>query len=523
MTFFAPYTSVMRLGQGFNSYTQEICIDDAVIVHSHPVPTLLHPQLSGNQRESAPLFHRRGHSSGESVELGEQLSDSCQQCLSEDNAPSAKPMSQTVTFTAKAIDSLADIVDALNISSSATINYGSAKFFGGTSIAKESIISESDINFIVSVKVTNEAPVNLGHMQFRPIPGLNPDYFPAVYGDCFIAGFLEGGEFSAIISIKVNDKSKISKVRLAAEVQLSRRLPVSGEAVFDKDKEDIWNGTEISISVNWTGGGEIKRPTSNWDFATVIAAANEFPSRVLKYSQKTSAILMNYNSLRSFHEANTKAEKPYVVLDYRLCVIKEPERYEAKEPSDEVPDPIKCDPYSLNLARTECRKGMTIILEETKLLAMRPELGRVNEDGTLRRPPYRFPGELEIRLPVCKDGSENGGSISPSFGDMIPGNGYVSHQPRALPQRAREVQPTLPKVGRSLYSVDGNPLHLGLHVAEGPQNDREQCRCVEPVRAPCSHLTSRHAFGVKYTAGSPPTRTTPVAPGRGAHLRNIAL
>lgn len=307
-----------------------------MIVHSHAVPTLFHPQLSGNQRESVPLFHRRGHSSGESVELGEQLSDSCQQCLSEDNAPSAKPMSQTVTFTAKAIDSLADIVDALNISSSATINYGSAKFFGGTSIAKESIISESDINFIVSVKVTNEAPVNLGHMQFRPIPRLNPDYFPAVYGDCFIAGFLEGGEFSAIISIKVNDKSKISKVRLAAEVQLSRRLPVSGEAVFDKDKEDIWNGTEISISVNWTGGGEIKKPTvsflflfydvqllivqqSNWDFATVIAAANEFPSRVLKYSQKTSAILMNYNSLRSFHEANTKAEKPYVVLDYRLC------------------------------------------------------------------------------------------------------------------------------------------------------------------------------------------------------------
>ncbi|KAL2217911.1 hypothetical protein M432DRAFT_548128 [Thermoascus aurantiacus ATCC 26904] len=421
MTFFAPYTSVMRLGQGFNSYTQEICIDDAVIIHSHPVPTLLHSQLAGNQRESTSVFHRRGHSSGEPVELAEQLSDSCQQCLSEDNAPSAKPMSQTVTFTARAVDSLADVVDALNISSSATINYGAAKFFGGTSIVKESTISESDINFIVSVKVTNEAPVNLGHMQFRPIPGLNPDYFPAVYGDCFIAGFLEGGEFSAIISIKVNDKSKISKVRLAAEVQLAR--PPAGEAVLDKDKEDIWNGTEISISVNWTGGGEIKNPTSNWDFATVIAAANEFPSRVLKYSQRTSAILMNYNSLRSFHEANAKAEKPYVVLDYRLCdlyttdllnafvaykmlwkkisrMIKEPERYEAKEPSDEIPDPIKCDPYSLNLARTECRRGMTIILEETKRLAMRPEIGKVNEDGTLRSPPYRFPGELEIRLPV---------------------------------------------------------------------------------------------------------------------------
>lgn len=46
--------------------------------------------------------------------------------------------------------------------------------------------------------------------------------------------------------------------------------------------------------------------------------------------------------------------------------MKDPERYEAREPSDEVPDPIKCDVTSLNIARTECRKGMTIILEEVQ-------------------------------------------------------------------------------------------------------------------------------------------------------------
>lgn len=46
--------------------------------------------------------------------------------------------------------------------------------------------------------------------------------------------------------------------------------------------------------------------------------------------------------------------------------MKDPERYEAREPSDEVPDPIKCDVASLNMARTECRKGMTLILEEVR-------------------------------------------------------------------------------------------------------------------------------------------------------------
>lgn len=50
----------------------------------------------------------------------------------------------------------------------------------------------------------------------------------------------------------------------------------------------------------------------------------------------------------------------------RALVMKDPDRYEAKEPSDEVPDPIKCDLTSLNAARTECRKGMTIILEEVR-------------------------------------------------------------------------------------------------------------------------------------------------------------
>lgn len=28
----APYNNAMRLGQGFNSYTQQVCIDDAVVV-----------------------------------------------------------------------------------------------------------------------------------------------------------------------------------------------------------------------------------------------------------------------------------------------------------------------------------------------------------------------------------------------------------------------------------------------------------------------------------------------------------
>ncbi|KAJ9399789.1 hypothetical protein DTO282F9_3403 [Paecilomyces variotii] len=440
---------------------------------------------------------------------------------------SVKPMSQTVSYTARAIDSVADIVDALNISSGATISYGSIKLGGGTSLIRENTVNESDINFIVSVKVTNEAPVSFGHMEFRPIPGLDADHFPAVYGDSFIAGFLEGGEFSAIISIKVDDKSKISRVKMAAEVQLLPRSllqPFSSSALLDKDKEDIWKGTELSISVSWAGGGEIKKPTANWDLSTVIAAANEFPSQVLKHSQKILAILMNYNSLRSFHETNTKLDRPYIVLDYRLCdlytadllsafmaykalwkkiskMMKDPERYEAREPSDEVPDPIKCDVTSLNIARTECRKGMTIILEETKLLATRPEIGSIKPDGTMREPPYRFPGELEARLPVCKSDVDNCGSSSPSSGETLAENSYVAHVSRNF-SRARPVEPPLPSVGRGFYSVDGNSHQTDTNAASRRRigNDSRHLSEALRQRRPESHSSRLRTFigAIKY-------------------------
>ena len=263
-----------------------------------------------------------------------------EQCSPDIETTSSNPgVNQTVKYTAHAVDNVADIVDTLNISSSATINYGTGSALGNTAFVKENNLGESDLNFIVSVKVTNESPVFHRHIEFNPIPGLDPGRFSSVYGDSFIAGFLEGGEFSAIVCITVHDKSKVSRVKTAAEIQLSvaSSAPLSGGGAFgDLDKEEIWKDTEISVAVNWSGGGDIKKPKvsmnpnpvteisnvrnqKNWDLTTVVRAANEFPSHVAKYSQRTSAILMGYNSLRSFQEFNLKAEVLCVVLDYRLC------------------------------------------------------------------------------------------------------------------------------------------------------------------------------------------------------------
>lgn len=48
---------------------------------------------------------------------------------------------------------MADIVDALNISSSLSIKYGTIKGSGSASYVNENKVNDSDLNFIVSVKV----------------------------------------------------------------------------------------------------------------------------------------------------------------------------------------------------------------------------------------------------------------------------------------------------------------------------------------------------------------------------------
>jgi hypothetical protein len=151
--------------------------------------------------------------------------------------------------------------------------------------------------------------------------------FTKAYGDCFISGgcpsllltsgpswrgvdFVEGGELSAVISIKVADESKITAVSLAASASLAvgpSPLSVGGGAKFDKSHEAVLADTEISISVNWVGGGEIKKRKSRlgcresgdscwlflladvqWTLPNLVLIANAFPSLVARNYTKTS-------------------------------------------------------------------------------------------------------------------------------------------------------------------------------------------------------------------------------------------
>ena len=80
-------------------------------------------------------------------------------------------------------------------------------------------------------------------------------------------------------------------------------------------------------------------------------------------------------------------------------MLKEPRSYKALAKSNAIPDPIHTDALSLNKARDECRKGMTLILQEIKLMEVDPKIVVVDDKGNSRQLPFKYPSELSERLP----------------------------------------------------------------------------------------------------------------------------
>ena len=382
----------------FNSYTQEICIEDAVLIHPAPSPasrvstvpaaiakngSLSNASPSPPKNEATAIEIRPISANGETDDHYPEMAatpatttvkpeaasassvlaptkatttsraransnhrvamftttdtinrDSTTEYPTEVSGPSAVPgkqetppnrnLNQIVTYSSRAVDNISDVIEAFSISSSASIKYGTISGSGSTSFVHESKVNQSDINYIISVKVTNETSPIPDVMEFNPIEGLDHSKFTEVYGDCFISGFLEGGEFSAIISIKVNSKSKVAGVKAAAEAQLAIAavpgLSVAAKGAIDRSKSNVWDDTETTISVNWSGGGEIKDPDQKWDLPTVVDVASRFPHMVEECAQRTSAILTRYTGLRTFQEEDAKNDKDHKfnILDYDL-------------------------------------------------------------------------------------------------------------------------------------------------------------------------------------------------------------
>ena len=81
-------------------------------------------------------------------------------------------------------------------------------------------------------------------------------------------------------------------------------------------------------------------------------------------------------------------------------MLKSPEQYREREPSSDVPNPIRLNAKDMSDATQMARKAMVQIKDTTKALITEPSLADLDEHGQQRPVPYMWPGELRKRLPV---------------------------------------------------------------------------------------------------------------------------
>ena len=139
------------------------------------------------------------------------------------------------------------------------------------------------MNYLIQIKVTHQQLHAKSVTEFCPIPNIPPGDFTRVYGDSFISGFIEGGEFTALISIKLKDRSQAKDIagKLKANMNV-KAASVDAEAEGSKNSLNSQIEGETTIAVSWSGGGDIKDDSiTDWTLENLKVVAMEFPERVM--------------------------------------------------------------------------------------------------------------------------------------------------------------------------------------------------------------------------------------------------
>ncbi|KAK6497177.1 hypothetical protein TWF506_004652 [Arthrobotrys conoides] len=291
-TQLVPYNTAMQLGSGFNSFTQTLCINNAVV-----------------REPEAVTENGAGVSSTENdkkVGIKEEV----------------KHISQSVTYKTSIINKTTDVTGIMNITGAFSILNDQLQVEGSGKFIDTNKIKESDFSVMVSVKVVNQVIYDHALTKFQPIPNIkdiSQKHLVEIYGDSFISGWQEGGEFLAVMSIKAKNRNESQDIAAQAKIAFTRtkdqvketdpkdpnKLKIDVDAKFEKFKKSLTAENEVAVSVTWTGGGQnLKHPEKDWDFDTMRDVALKFPDLCAKTPMRTHALLTKYTALRSFYSAH---------------------------------------------------------------------------------------------------------------------------------------------------------------------------------------------------------------------------
>jgi hypothetical protein len=429
------YNVRMKPGQGYNSYVQEPRIDNAVSITIIPGPDEKKPKDTTSDGKfptggpgtwddffTALLDHLNKSKSQTAGAAGAKDSVVLPYLLKP--SPGAK-MNQTVFFSSKQIKNVGEIDKAMGFKASAAIKAGTIGpgAEAGSNLASTDDVKSNDLNFLVHVKVVNEAVDRREKWEFNEVTDLRNRIkgltgedahqkaveFTKIYGDTFISDFVEGGEIYAWIGIKSQEQSKVNELRVYASAQLTpMAAPVqfAAETDFNKKRTAAFSQAETSIRVQWRGGGEIKTHNFQWGLDSLIQIANAFPSFVATTPAKIRAVLTPYSALKSFQDQ----KYDFSELNYDHCALYTSTLYDDfrsfSDLYDDISDMLE---YPASYRRRQDQDSANEIKKGT---GQRPDQGQISAMGELSRPSQkdqsdqpRSPGGASDTAPTLLLGS----------------------------------------------------------------------------------------------------------------------
>jgi hypothetical protein len=267
----------------FNSFTQEIRMDSAV----------LYDDPTGREKTSSDSKENLPSSSPANPKVDgteNEVKASKLAIPSKRNEQRGANVSQIVSYSARFVHKLSEVTSAMGISGPMSIKAGVVGGSTNGSYIDSDKFRHADINYFVQVKVTNQIQGPPDSLVFNPLlhyDSYTSQSFTDIYGDSFISGFVEGGEFDAIISIKAHKGTNIDYLKWYVEKQFSSFNGTNaGEGEEPEHKYNLHDLGETTVVVNWCGGGFIKEQDTLWTLETIPRIAANFAAHAAATPQR---------------------------------------------------------------------------------------------------------------------------------------------------------------------------------------------------------------------------------------------
>ncbi|OJD38586.1 phenylacetyl-ligase [Diplodia corticola] len=432
----APYNDAMQLGQGFNSFTQEILAEDAVFIERLRADVSSASHHFDLAWENAQVDGSTSASEESGVTIATPTSTQWNRLQTNPSIATDEVGPRPVTvrdrkapikaFVSRFVDSLSEVVSEMKISSAVPIlNAGQHSSDLGLPFDVRPFL-EADLNYYLGIRVATREDRPASAFSI-PQALLGVPNFHEKFGDCFISGFVEGGQLSALVSVQVPNKKKRAEVIASLDTILGLRQgkvqPATGSA-----ESVLTDHSKITVTLHTVGGGTnivLDDTQPILLLKSLLDVVTKFPTLAADQPERIYAILTRFDSVSSFHTQGNQnpvsirydhcalyanmlldAFVEYKNIDRqlsaRMAAVKAGSmRFEQKEESASARR-FANSWTGITRAKRECMRQMIKILKEVEVVRENPDIATDDE----REEPFEDPlvfGEYVPRVELIPD------------------------------------------------------------------------------------------------------------------------